>query len=105
MPIPKSYYVYEFSYPEGMPELAGIVFYVGKGTGLHRMDKHLYEAANGCDCAKCKAIRSVWDAGLVVVRRIVFESRSESETLNEERKRIIQHQSPYLTNIVRTGAE
>lgn len=100
MYIPKSHYVYEFSYPEGMPELAGIVFYVGKGTSLHRMDSHLREAANGCDCEKCKAIRSVWDAGLVVVRRIVFESRSNSKTLNEEKRRILQHRSPYLTNVI-----
>ena len=102
MHIPISHYVYEFSYPEGMPELAGIVFYVGKGTSLRRMDNHLKEAANGCDCAKCEAIRSVWDAGLVVVRRIVFESQSESKTLNEEKRRILQHRSPYLTNKIQT---
>src|SRR5215472_9128641 len=100
--IPNSYFVYEFSYPEGMPELAGIVFYVGKGTNTDRMDAHLREVAKGCDCAKCRAIRSVWDLCLVVIRRIVFESRSESKVLNEERKRIIQHQSLYLTNIIRT---
>jgi len=99
---PKSYRVYEFSYPEEMPEFAGIVFYVGKATNLSRLDAHLREAAKGCACAKCKAIRSIWNASLTVVRRIVFESQSESEALNEERRRIIEHQSPYLTNIIRT---
>ena len=102
MPIQKSHFVYEFSYPEELPELAGIVFYVGKATKLTRMDDHFKEAAKGCICAKCEAIRSILNLGLAVTRRIVFESLSESETLNEERRRIIQHQSPYLTNIVRT---
>ncbi len=37
MHILKSHYVYEFSYPERMQELEGIVFYVGKGTSLQRM--------------------------------------------------------------------
>lgn len=102
MRISASYFVYEFSYPEKMPELAGIIFYIGKGTKLSRMDAHFKEAAQGCICAKCEAIRSIWSLDLVVVRRIVFESRSESEVLNEERERIFRHQSPYLTNIVRT---
>jgi hypothetical protein len=102
MRIPELYFVYEFSYPERMPELGGIVFYVGKGTKLTRMDAHFKEAAKGCICAKCEAIRLIWSLDLVVVRRIVFESRSESEVLNEERERIFRHQSPYLTNIVRT---
>ncbi len=102
MPIQKSHFVYEFSYPEELPELAGIVFYVGKATKLTRMDDHFKEAAKGCICAKCEAIRSIWNLGLAVARRIVFESLSESEALNEERRRIIQHQSPYLTNVVRT---
>ena len=87
--IPNAYFVYEFSYPEGMSEVADKVFYVGKGTSLSRMDGHLREAAKGCLCTKCEAIRSIWAAGLLVTRRIVFESRSESEVLNEERKRII----------------
>jgi excisionase family DNA binding protein len=103
MHIPQSYYVYEFSYPEGMPELAGIIFYVGKGTGLHRMNVHLNEAASGCDCAKCNAIRSIWGAGLVVARRIVFESSSETDTLDEGKRRILQHRSPHLTNVQHAG--
>jgi hypothetical protein len=99
MRIPKSHYVYEFSYPEGMPALADIIFYVGKGTSLFRMDAHFTEAAGGCDCDKCKAIRSVWDAGLVVVRRIVFETTDEQEAKLEESSRIALHRSPYLTNV------
>jgi len=43
--IPHSYFVYEFSYPEDMSEVADKVFYVGKGTSLSRMDGHLREAA------------------------------------------------------------
>ena len=42
----------------------------------------------------------MWDAGLVVVRRIVFESRSNSKTLNEEKRRILLHRSPHLTNVI-----
>ena len=98
----RQYYVYEVSYPEGMPNLAGIVFYVGKGSNLSRMDNHFQEARSGCDCSKCQSIRSVWDAGLAVVRRIVFESPLEREAFNEERRRILLHESPYLTNIVKT---
>jgi hypothetical protein len=98
--VPRPYFVYEFSYPEKMPELAGVIFYVGKGVNLTRMDDHLREAAKGCMCAKCEAIRSICNVGLLVARRIVFESRSEGEVLNEEMRRIIQHRSPHLTNIV-----
>jgi hypothetical protein len=48
MPLPKSQDVYEFSCPEGMPELAGIVFYVGKGTNTDRTDAHFFiEAQKG----------------------------------------------------------
>lgn len=97
--VPITHYVYEFSYPEGMPELAGVIFYVGKGTSLQRMNNHLDEAASGCDCRKCEAICSIWDANLVVVRRIVFETLSEDDALQEEQRRILLHQSPFLTNI------
>jgi hypothetical protein len=103
MRIPKSHYVYEFSYPEGMPDLAGIVFYVGKGTSLTRMNYHFIEASKGCDCGKCAAICSIWDAGLVVVRRIVFETLSHDEVLQEEKRRIKQHRSRFLTNIQFSG--
>lgn len=97
---PRSPYVYEFSYPEGMPGgLAGIVFYVGMGTNLSRMDNHFIEASHGCPCDRCNAIRSVWDAGLVVARRIVFESTDREEVRREEASRIVRHRSPYLTNI------
>lgn len=97
---PKSYFVYEFSYPPDMPELAGIVFYVGKGNNVRRMNHHLSEASKECDCDKCQAIRSIWDAGLVIVRRIVFESTSEQEALQEETARIARHRSPHLTNVL-----
>ena len=96
--IPPSYFVYEYSYPVGVPELAGIVFYVGKATNATRLDSHFTEAASGCICAKCQAIRFIWDLGLVAVRRIVFESRSEVETLAVEKQRIAKHLSPHLTN-------
>ncbi len=100
MDIPKSHYVYEFAYPEEMPELAGIIFYVGKGTSLSRMDTHFQEAAReDCNCVKCGAIQAVWAADLIVVRRIVFESKNEIATLNEENRRILIHSSPYFTNI------
>jgi hypothetical protein len=100
MRIPKSHYIYEFSYPEQMPGFpGGTVFYVGKGTSLSRMDSHFTEAAGGCDCDKCKAIRSIWNAGLVVVRRIVFETTSEREAVEEEKVRIARHRSPYFTNV------
>lgn len=91
--VPQASYVYEFSSPEGMPECAGRVFYVGKGTSLQRMNNHLDEAATGCDCRKCEAIRSLWDSNLAVVRRIVFETLSEDDALQEEHRRILLHQS------------
>lgn len=100
--VPITYYVYEFSYPEGMPELAGIIFYVGKGTSIQRLNNHLKEAADGCECRKCEAIRSIWDANLPVVRRIVFETVSEDDALQEEQRRILLHRSPFLTNIQHT---
>lgn len=83
-----------------MPELAGIIFYVGKGTNLSRMNDHLREAAReDCNCAKCEAIRSVWAVGLVVTRNIVFTSKDERATLDEESRRIVRHYSPHLTNL------
>src|SRR6266581_1453758 len=99
MHVPRSHYVHKFSYPEGMPELAGIVFYVRKGTGAARMDCHFVEAARGCDCDKCKAIHSIWDADLAVVRRIVFETTKEQEAIEEEKRRIHKHNSSRLTNV------
>lgn len=95
--VPRSHYVYEFSYPQGMP-LAGVVFYVGKGTHLSRMNDHLREAAGGCTCEKCRAIRSIWAAGYIPARRIVFESLDEQATFAEERRRIALRASRYLTN-------
>ena len=48
MPLPKSHYLYKFFYTEWLPELAGIVFYVGKGTNTDRMNAHLFiEAQKG----------------------------------------------------------
>jgi hypothetical protein len=99
----KSYHVYEYSYPDAMPEVGGIVFYVGKATQLSRIDAHLGEAQRGVASPKCDAIRSTWNAGFAPVRRIVFESLSEKEALEEEKRRILLHKSPYLTNIVMNG--
>lgn len=100
MHIPKSHYIYEFSYPQHMPDFpGGTVFYVGKGTSLSRMDSHFTEATGGCDCDKCRAIRSVWNTGLAVARRIVFETTDEREAIREEKVRIARHLSPYLTNV------
>lgn len=83
-----------------MPELAGIIFYVGKGTKLSRMNVHFREAASEkCDCAKCEAIQSVWAIGLAVVRNTVFTSINEKAALQEEARRIVLHYSPYLTNV------
>lgn len=109
--IPPSYYVYEFSFPDGTVldeddgevNLSGVVFYVGKGTLASRMDHHFREAASGCECDKCNAIRAIWDAGLVVVRRIVFETLDEVEALNHERFLINTHMGPYLTNVMGTS--
>lgn len=97
--VPRTHFVYEYSYPSEMPDLAGVVFYVGKGTTLNRMDAHLTEAAGECDCAKCEAIRSVWALGLVVVRQIVFESMDERQVLMVEKQKIAQHLSPHLVNV------
>lgn len=109
--IPVSYYVYEFSFPkktileeDGIrTDVSGVVFYVGKGTSASRMDSHFREAANGCECDKCDTIRLMWDAGLVVVRRIVFETLNEAEALDREKFLINAHMGPHLTNIMSTA--
>jgi DNA-binding XRE family transcriptional regulator len=95
--IPKAFYVYTFAYPAGMPN-AGAVFYVGKGTSLHRMDHHFKEAVGGCQCQKCQAIRSVWDTGLPVERRIIFDTVDEQGALQHEQESIARYQSEHLTN-------
>ena len=68
-----NYYVYEQAYPDDFldQELAGTVFYVGKGTG-NRIDFH-EEAASGkhydANQQKCAIIREIQAQGKQVVKR------------------------------------
>jgi hypothetical protein len=101
--VPVTYIVYEFSYPQEMPGgLAGIVFYVGMADNTFRLDDHLFIAAGhrkkGYDSANSQVIRSIWDAGLVVVRKIVYETLSKSDAETKEGDLIKFHQLSYLTN-------
>ncbi len=40
-----SHYMHKFSYPEEIPEFAGTIFFISKGTNLSRMDDHVRKAA------------------------------------------------------------
>ena len=78
-----NYYVYEQAYPDDFldQELAGTVFYVGKGTG-NRIDFH-EEAASGkhydANQQKCAIIREIQAQGKQVVKRKVYETDVEQD--------------------------
>ena len=99
---PTTWYNYTYSYPDGYYEdgvdLSNIVFYVGKGTD-NRIVSHEREAARECDCSKCEEIQKIWASGKPVKKRIVFETLVEAESLENEKRLILQHTSKWLTNI------
>lgn len=90
---PETYYTYIYAYPDGE------VFYVGKGSGT-RLFAHEKEAKTGCECHKCGIIRSIWQSGKTVQKRIVFETFDASEALENERYLITQYRGPKLTNVM-----
>jgi hypothetical protein len=77
------YYVYELAYPDDFldQELAGVVFYVGKGKG-NRINFH-EEAASGkhydCNQRKCAIIQEIQAQGKQVVKRKVYETDVEQD--------------------------
>jgi hypothetical protein len=77
------YYVYELAYPDDFldQELAGVVFYVGKGKG-NRINFH-EEAASGkhydCNQRKCVIIQEIQAQGKQVVKRKVYETDVEQD--------------------------
>lgn len=101
-----SYFNYTLSYPEECfdgdgTDLSNIVFYVGKGTHLSRIDNHFREAAaRRCSCEKCNVIRWIWSKGKAPLRKIVFETLSEDEAFGNEQHLIqSEYKSKYLTNV------
>jgi hypothetical protein len=90
---PETWYVYTYAFPDDT------VFYVGKGKN-GRINVHEDEAAKGCECRKCIAIRKVWASGSPVRKRIVFETFVESEALAKELDLIKEYSGEYLTNAI-----
>jgi|SRR5215469_7383645 len=78
---PTTWYVYTYAFPEGT------VFYVGKGCH-NRINEHEREAQGGCACKKCCTIRSIWESGKPVQKRIVYETLVEREAFAYENKLI-----------------
>src|SRR6266568_3070395 len=96
----KKYFLYTKAYPEGM-ELAGEVFYVGKGTSKARIAFHDWEARTSCACEKCTVIRSIFSKGLKPVDSIVYETLDEDEAYAVEELAIrYAYTQKYLVNKV-----
>lgn len=101
---PYDYYVYVLESPRPTEYTRfedrkyGYVFYVGKGVGI-RIHWHEEEARLGHDCAKCRLIRSLWDQGLKVKKRIVFATPDEGEAFRYEGQLIRKIGKHNLTNV------
>ena len=95
--------VYILSYPKGFclptgEDLAGIVFYVGKGLP-NRIMAHEKEATTSCSCEKCQVIRSIWDVKLMVQRDIVAKDLTPAQSTELEREcLLVRFSGPYLVN-------
>lgn len=83
--------VYALCFPNGKP------FYIGRG-GPARPFAHKYEARNGCQCAKCETIRSIWRSGQEVSRFIMLATDDEQEATAHEADLIALHNLDTLTN-------
>lgn len=90
------YYVYILLRPDGR------AIYVGKGTG-DRVLAHEAEAARGCTCYKCRAIRKVWRSGRDIQRTIVFRTDDEDAAYEYERNLIAEIGLENLCNIAEGG--
>lgn len=108
--VKKKYYVYLFWYPEdyqdenGSTELAGIVFYVGKGSinaaGIDRIDQHEKEARLGYAARRYDVIRKIWRLGYQVQKAKVYETDVERDALIYEWACIqCIYAGPYLANV------
>lgn len=86
---PYDYYVYTLSYPKYSGRMGPYarIFYVGKGVGI-RIYVHEEDARRGCKCHKCCVIRSIWEHGCSVDKKIVFVSSDENEACRCERELI-----------------
>lgn len=92
------FYVYELIDPRD-----GSVFYVGKGKG-NRLEHHEKEARAGKRSAKCERIREIWDAGLVIERKIAKRFEAEEDAYAFEAGRIAEIGLAKLTNQKPGGA-
>lgn len=103
---PYDYYTYvlESSIPTELTRFEdrkyGYVFYVGKGVGI-RMHWHEEEARLGHACRKCDFIRSIWDRGGHIKKKIVFATLVEREAYAHERALI---QKIGLSNLLNVHA-
>jgi hypothetical protein len=91
------FYVYELIDPR-----CGAVFYVGKGVG-RRSASHDKEARKGVASPKCDRIRSIWQDGLSVSRRVVERFQCEKSAYDAERNLIEKIGLERLTNRVTGG--
>lgn len=91
------FYMYELEDPRD-----GKVFYIGKGTG-NRILHHERDAAKlaGDNIQKELTIRSIWDDGLQVVRRIRSWHKTSAQAITAERVRINELGLDSITNISR----
>jgi hypothetical protein len=78
------FYVYELWNP-----LKNKIFYVGKGTGNRIVRHERYNPAlENPQKAKDRIIRKIQDAGLEVIKKIIFETEIEDEAFAKERELI-----------------
>ena len=98
------HYVYWHRYPKDYPDqqLAGKVFYVGKGS-RSRSKNHLAEARKGVQSEKCDIIRSIWAAGKQVVEEKIAYFDNEAEAYELEKKLINELGLSTLANMAGGG--
>lgn len=92
-----AFYVYE------LRDGAGVVFYVGKGSG-RRMWQHKYKAKAGEFTRRGDRIRAILAAGGSVAPVKVFETDDEEEAYREETALIAKHGRANLTNSTDGGS-
>lgn len=91
------FYVYALIDPR-----TGLEFYVGKGKG-NRIDHHEREARAGKHSVKCRIIREIEAAGLLVVKRRVAFLTDEQDAYDAETDLIRQIGLKNLSNVLPGG--